>query len=300
MKETINYYYNIYPSKIVEINNGCYFYFNDFKYYFVETSKSIEEIEFLVKVTNSLYKRNIFVDTFIINKNKTFYVALNDKTYVLLRVNSLENDKYSLKDLIYFNNLLILKNNNVVPYDVLWGKKIDVFESEMADLNIDYPLIQESFDYYVGLAENAISYYVDIKETENMNDAKVSLGHKRLNKYVLSGLINNSINFTFDYEIRDTALYIETKFFDGTLDLEEVVETLKKFNRVNLRLLFSRLLYPVYYFDQVKLILEEDVDEKTLMKFISKSRDYEMLLFDVFSMINKKYNIPKVEWLENT
>ena len=169
----------------------------------------------------------------------------------------------------------------------------------MADLNIDYPLIQESFDYYVGLAENAISYYVDIKETENMNDAKVSLGHKRLNKYVLSGLINNSINFTFDYEIRDTALYIETKFFDGTLDLEEVVEMLKKFNRVNLRLLFSRLLYPVYYFDQVKLILEEDVDEKTLMKFISKSRDYEMLLFDVFSMINKKYNIPKVEWLEN-
>ena len=63
--------------------------------------------------------------------------------------------------------------------------------------------------------------------------------------------------------------------------------------------MFSRLLYPVYYFDQVKLILEEDVDEKTLMKFISKSRDYEMLLFDVFSMINKKYNIPKVEWLEN-
>ena len=53
------------------------------------------------------------------------------------------------------------------------------------------------------------------------------------------------------------------------------------------------------FFPSSKLILEEDVDEKTLMKFISKSRDYEMLLFDVFSMINKKYNIPKVEWLEN-
>lgn len=299
MKETINYYYNVYPKKIVEINNGCYFYFNDFKYYFVETSKSIEEIEFLVKVSNLLYKRNIFVDTFIMSKNKTFYVVLNEKIYILLRVNALENDKYSLNNLIYFNNLLLLKNNNVVPYDALWGKKIDMFESEMADLNIDYPIIQESFDYYVGLAENALSYYVDIKETENMNDAKVSLGHKRLNKYVLSGLINNPINFTFDYEIRDTALYIETKFFDGVLDFEEVVDALKKFNRLDLRLLFSRLLYPMYYFDQVKLILEEDVDEKTLMKFISKSRDYEMLLFDVFNVINKKYNIPKVEWLEN-
>lgn len=299
MKETINYYYNVYPKKIVEINNGCYFYFNDFKYYFVETSKSIEEIEFLVKVSNLLYKRNIFVDTFIMSKNKTFYVVLNDKIYILLRVNALENDKYSLNNLIYFNNLLLLKNNNVVPYDVLWGKKIDMFESEMADLNIDYPIIQESFDYYVGLAENALSYYVDIKETENMNDAKVSLGHKRLNKYVLSGLINNPINFTFDYEIRDTALYIETKFFDGVLDFEEVVDALKKFNRLDLRLLFSRLLYPMYYFDQVKLILEEDVDEKTLIKFIRKSRAYEMLLLDVFNVINKKYNIPKVEWLEN-
>lgn len=299
MKETINYYYNVYPKKIVEINNGCYFYFNDFKYYFVETSKSIEEIEFLVKVSNLLYKRNIFVDTFIMSKNKTFYVVLNDKIYILLRVNALENDKYSLNNLIYFNNLLLLKNNNVVPYDVLWGKKIDMFESEMADLNIDYPIIQESFDYYVGLAENALSYYVDIKETENMNDAKVSLGHKRLNKYALSGLINNPINFTFDYEIRDTALYIETKFFDGVLDFEEVVDALKKFNRLDLRLLFSRLLYPMYYFDQVKLILEEDVDEKTLIKFIRKSRAYEMLLLDVFNVINKKYNIPKVEWLEN-
>lgn len=299
MKETINYYYNVYPKKIVEINNGCYFYFNDFKYYFVETSKSIEEIEFLVKVSNLLYKRNIFVDTFIMSKNKTFYVVLNDKKYILLRVNALENDKYSLNNLIYFNNLLLLKNNNVVPYDTLWGKKIDMFESEMADLNIDYPIIQESFDYYVGLAENALSYYVDIKETENMNDAKVSLGHKRLNKYVLSGLINNPINFTFDYEIRDTALYIETKFFDGVLDFEEVVDALKKFNRLDLRLLFSRLLYPMYYFDQVKLILEEDVDEKTLIKFIRKSRAYEMLLLDVFNVINKKYNIPKVEWLEN-
>lgn len=299
MKETINYYYNVYPKKIVEINNGCYFYFNDFKYYFVETSKSIEEIEFLVKVSNLLYKRNIFVDTFIMSKNKTFYVVLNDKIYILLRVNALENDKYSLNNLIYFNNLLLLKNNNVVPYDVLWGKKIDMFESEMADLNIDYPIIQESFDYYVGLAENALSYYVDIKETENMNDAKVSLGHKRLNKYILSGLINNPINFTFDYEIRDTALYIETKFFDGVLDFEEVVDALKKFNRLDLRLLFSRLLYPMYYFDQVKLILEEDVDEKTLIKFIRKSRAYEMLLLDVFNVINKKYNIPKVEWLEN-
>ena len=53
------------------------------------------------------------------------------------------------------------------------------------------------------------------------------------------------------------------------------------------------------FFPSSKLILEEDVDEKTLMKFISKSIDYEMLVFDVFSMINKKYNIPKVEWLEN-
>ena len=297
MKETINYYYNVYPNKIVEINNGCYFHFNDFKYYFIETTKTIEELDFLVKVSNNLYNKNILVDTFIINKNKSFYVSLNNKVYVLLRVNTLENDKYSLKDLIYFNKKLILNTSDLVPWDILWSKKIDIFENEISEFNIDYPLIQESFDYYVGLAENAISYFVDIKETENMNETSISLSHKRLNKEVLSGLINNPINFTFDYEIRDIALYIQSKFFDDVLDFEEVVDTLKILNKVNLRLLYCRLLYPVYYFDQVKLILEEDIDEKTLLKYITKAKEYEILLIDIFNIISKKYNLEKIEWL---
>ena len=41
MKETINYYYNVYPEKVYEINNGCYFYFNTYKYYFILLSSIV-------------------------------------------------------------------------------------------------------------------------------------------------------------------------------------------------------------------------------------------------------------------
>lgn len=298
MKETINYYYNVYPEKVYEINNGCYFYFNTFKYYFVTYGRDESEIDFLVKITNDLYNRNILVDTFIKSKNKTYYVVVGDKKYVLLRVNSVENDIYSLKDIQYFNSLLIVNskislNSN---WSILWKNKVDKFENEISEFNMDYPIIEESFDYYVGLAENAISYF----ENASMSSEIVNtcLCHKRLLKKVYSGFINNPLTFAFDYEVRDVAEYIKVKFFEDYLDFSEVEGTLLRFNRKSLMFLFSRLLYPSYYFDLVKKILEEDLAEEELLKYINKTNEYEDLLLDIYNLINKKYNIPPVEWLK--
>ena len=39
MKETIKFYYNVYIEKIYEIDNGYYFYLNEFKYYFIEFNR---------------------------------------------------------------------------------------------------------------------------------------------------------------------------------------------------------------------------------------------------------------------
>ena len=263
MKETINYYYKVYPDKIYEINSGVYFYFNDFKYYFIEFTRTKEEINLLVKISNDLYNKHVLVNTFILTKDNNYFVELNDKIMILLRVNSIESDTNTLKDLIYFNNLLIIDDSTKTEsWASLWSKKVDIFESEMNNLNNDYLLVQESIDYYIGLTENAISYFnlVDLK------NVKLSLCHKRLNKYLYSGLINNPINFM---------------------------------NRDNSILLFCRLMYPSYYFDEVKKIMEEDYNEKNLKFYIDKVDDFENLLFDIYEIINKKYNIPPISWLEN-
>lgn len=297
MKETINYYYNVYPDEIVEINNGCYFYYGEFKYYFVKV-KNIDELNMLLDISNTLYKKNTFVDTFIFSKDKSIYVSLLEENYVLLRVNSVENDVYSLSDIVYFNSLYVKDNIKEIPYDKIWAKNVDVFESEVSELNNDYMIVQDSFNYYVGLAENAISYYVDVKEKESLNDIRVSVCHKRINKYMYSGLINNPLYFMLDYEVRDIALYIETMFFEGVFNFEEIIDCIKGFNRTMARILICRLLYPVYYFDQLKLVLMGKESENSLLKYIEKCKEYELLLSDLLNYFNKKLNIPKIEWLQ--
>ena len=62
--------------------------------------------------------------------------------------------------------------------------------------------------------------------------------------------------------------------------------------------LFSRLLYPSYYFDLVKKIIEEDEEEVKLLNYINRVNEYEDLLLDIYNVMNKKYNMPPVEWLK--
>ena len=39
----------------------------------------------------------------------------------------------------------------------MWIRKIDYFEYQISQFGKKYPIIRESFNYYVGLAENGIS-----------------------------------------------------------------------------------------------------------------------------------------------
>jgi hypothetical protein len=301
MKETIKYFYNVYPEEIYEISNGCYFFFNDFKFYFVKFSRNIKELDVLVKVSNDLYNKNILVDTFILSKDSSFYVSVDNEIYVMLRVNSVENDVLSLKDVVYFNNLLIGKDNFNISsnWANLWMKKVDDFELEISELNTEFPLIQESFDYYVGLAENAISYFNDTINDEDMSKAKINLNHKRVGSKTLSGYINNPLTFTFDYDVRDVSEYIKSKFFSGILDYDEVEDLIydNNYSKISLRLLMSRLLYPSYYFDALKEIFLYDDSEDKIKVYVNKVNEYEDFLLDVYNMINKKVNIPPIEWL---
>ena len=276
MKEAINYFYNIYPSKLEKIENGVYFYYHDFKYYFIKYERDVKEIEMLVKISNDLYSKNIYVTTFILSNKKTFYVNLNESIFVMLRVNTYEDDILKLKDVVKFNNLLI-SNNLMMNEDwaSLWSRKVDEFETEMTDLNNDYPIIQESSHYYVGLAENAISYF--------------------------RGVINNPLTFTFDYDVRDLSEYIKSKFFASNLDYFEIEDLLSnyEFSSCSLRFLFSRLLYPSYYFDLVEDILNDIYDEKEIVKFISRIEEYEDFLMDIYTILNKRVNIPPIPWIIN-
>lgn len=298
MKETIKFYYNVYVEKLYEINNGCYFYYSDFKYYFISYDNELGKLEELFKISNDLYNRNVLVSTFILTKDNKRYVEKEGKIYVLLRVNSIEEDIISISELIGFNNSIIL-NNNIVSWSSLWSKKVDMFESEISELNTDYPLIQSTFDYYVGLSENAISYVNNTFLEEDKSSFRVNLNHKRINE-CYQGYINNPLTFTFDYSVRDIAEYTKYNFFNNSLNISELESVLfSSFSKGEIRLYYARLMYPTYYFDMVKDIFIYDKSESELNKYIDKIEEYEYFLQDMYYVLKKKFNIPPVEWVVN-
>jgi len=301
MKETIKYFYNIYPDKLYEINNGVFFYYNDFKYYFIKVERDIRDIDFLVKISNDLYKQNILVDTFVKSKDNLFYVKNLEDIYVMLRVNSPEDEIMTVNEVIHFNNSLISNNVRNLSSDwaSLWERKVDLIEKQVGEFNTDYPLLQSSIDYFVGLTENAISYFRDTINEEDVNTSKININHNRINSIIYSGFVNNPLTFTFDYETRDLSEYLKSCFLDKTVDYEEIEKIINKsnFSKCSLRLLYSRLLYPSYYFDLLEKIMLFDYDENILLEVINRTNDYEYFLREMYDIINSKVNIPPVLWL---
>ncbi len=302
MKNLINYFYRIYPDKIYMKNEVCYFYIDEYKFYFVPFERTISDLNILVELTNSLYEKNIKTHTFIKNINSSFYVTYNMKNYILLRVNYDETEEIDLVDIVKFNTATTSDNNNLYKNDwqYRWSIQIDRFEHQITEYNKEFPLLTQSFDYYIGLAENAISY---VKTAEREDDIKLYLSHKRIYVPVNYGMFYNPLNFMFDNKIRDVAEYIKIKFFDKSFDFEELEYYVNKNEFIltvnDIKLLYARLLYPTYYFDSFEQIINGDKSEEEIKEITEMSEEYEYFLFDVFNYLKTKYKLEPIDWIVN-
>jgi hypothetical protein len=161
-------------------------------------------------------------------------------------------------------------------------------------------MLYKTIDYYIGLAENAISYVKQIELESRSNDtlAPITVSHKRVYNYTLFDLYN-PINLVIDYKIRDISEYIKMSFFNG-LDVWKDIESifsLYKFSPYSLRLLYGRLLFPSYYFDIYEEIIEKDLNENKIFDIINKSNEYELFLKEIYYYINEYSPIPSVDWI---
>ena len=300
MKNLIEYYYNIFPDKIYVKNEVYYFFAFDIKYYFVEFNRDINELNLLVELTNKLYFKNIMVDTFVMNKDGNFYINHEGKNYVLLRVNTSENEEIDIYDVIKFNNIEVSNDNklNVGSWVKRWENTVDTFERPVTEFNKEFPDLLSVFDYYVGLAENAISY---IKNSEEENDKTFYLSHRRIKLPLTYGMIYNPISFVFDYKVRDLAEYIKELFFYSNFDEEEIMNIIdnvkKDYSQEDIKLLYGRLLFPTYYFDLFEKVLNKEKEEKELKRIINLSESYECFLKELYLSLKVTNNIEAIDWI---
>lgn len=304
MKESINYYYNLNIAEVEDFPFGYRFKLNNNYFYFVPLKRMESELKDLVDVSRELKMRGMPVHDIILNRFNKVITNISNLNYVLLKPVADIYLEYGISDIIKFNKKLILTENKSKLYRnswaELWSDKIDYFEYQIRELGKDKKIILDSFSYYIGLAENAISYVnnTTLKYKASEGD-RVVLSHRRINYPNYEINFFNPLSFIFDLEVRDIASFIKSAFMAGENALSYLKEALRlnNFSIYSLQLLFARLMYPSYYFDIYERIMNFEADEEELISVIEKSTNYEIFLADAFQEISKYAPIERVEWL---
>ena len=160
MKDTINYYYNLNPNKINKIFNYYYFYINNELYYFVEYNRKYEDRFIIYDFNQEMIRNNILVNEIIDNRNNNVVTINNSIPYILMRIVVNINKSISLSEINYLASKNIHYDDKLMRGN--WGylsmNKIDYLEYFTDHNYKKYPLVVDSFNYFVGMAENAISY----------------------------------------------------------------------------------------------------------------------------------------------
>lgn len=306
MKETLEYYYGLDIESIEELDGKYHFKIENQDYFFVFYNRGIEELEDIINVSNEMVKKGINVHKILINRNNSFLTKVGEYNYILFAVSNL-NEEYDIFDMVKISEKLVLNNNKSNLYrnnwGTLWSEKIDYFEYQVRELSIEKDVVKNSFSYYVGMAENAISYVNNTNMKYGGDAYRIVLSHRRVfyPNYKLNYL--NPLSFVFDLEVRDIAEYLKAMFFkkDISFCLDELSSYLKirHLSLYEYQMLYARLLYPTYYFDVYESVMNKNGDEEQLVNIIKKCDSYEEFLKKAYLEISKYAKIDKIEWIIN-
>lgn len=306
MKETLEYYYGLDIENIEELDGKYHIKQENQDYFFVFYNRGIEELEDIINVSNEMVKKGINVHKILINRNNSFLTKVGEYNYILFAVSNL-NEEYDIFDMVKISEKLVLNNNKSNLYrnnwGTLWSEKIDYFEYQVRELSIEKDVVKNSFSYYVGMAENAISYVNNTNMKYGGDAYRIVLSHRRVfyPNYKLNYL--NPLSFVFDLEVRDIAEYLKAMFFkkDISFCLDELSSYLKirHLSLYEYQMLYARLLYPTYYFDVYESVMNKNGDEEQLVNIIKKCDSYEEFLKKAYLEISKYAKIDKIEWIIN-
>lgn len=305
MKNTINFYYNIFLDEFVKKDNCYYFYYGGDEYYFVPLNRPTDDILSIYKLNLEMKKRKCLVHELILNKDKSIITVVSGISYVLIRLCKYKNDKVFLNDINYIQNMTVniecdksLIRNDWIK---LWSEKIDYYEYQISQVGKKYPLLCDSLSYFIGMGENAISYLVNNLDSKiNVN---LVVSHKRI--YQERGSLNfyNPLNFVVDSRVRDVAEFIKETFYNKTLKLCDLKAyfNIANLNKNEYILLFGRLLFPTYYFDIYDDIINNDKSEELVINIIDRTDEYESMLNTIYKFIlyEKKVQLEPIEWLQD-
>lgn len=296
MNNFVDYFYNMRVEKVLFHNKHYSFMYNENLYRIYSIDNNIN-INTIVNINKRLLGHTL-VSQIIANKDNNYVSFYNNQNYIVIRIYANINKKITLEEINFLANSLYTEKFKI-NWGMLWSKKIDYLEELINENGKKYPIIVNSFNYFVGMAENAISYYNNIKIADNY---RYVISHKKIRFNDTIEVLYNPLNIIFDYRARDIAEYIKNAFF---INNSNIYNELNEYINVNglsitdVKLVVARIMYPSFYFEMYEDILIDNNDEKIIAPIVDRLPEYEKYLANIINYFSNYYDIPTIPWLNN-
>lgn len=293
IKSLIEYYYNIKVNNLYKKRRQYRFYYLNYEYLFLPLNRyDVEIIE-----VNHLINGNSAYDQIILNIENSIITHVQNYSYILIKKTS---KKVDIEDIIKKPSYLlatkkIYKNIDRSNWLFLWSEKIDYIEYQLMHLDKEYPLLRNSMNYFIGMAENAISYVYNTYHSLQPRHDSIVISHKRIKDIEF----NNPLNLIIDYRGRDIAEYLKYIFFNNDYDYIKIKNLLGQLNldQFSCQLIYGRLLFPTYYFDKYDEIISNNLAEEEILSILKRIEEYEDYIINIYMIINQFFKIDRVDWL---
>jgi len=300
MKNAINYYYNLVTYDIRHHGKKYRFKVDNDEYLLMLCEYNLEELEEIYKLDVFLLQMNVYVHQIILNKDNQIITYINNEPYILMRILVKDTRKINISDVLLFQNLTMyeyFKNLRKNNWREFWITKIDYFEYQISELGINFPILRDNFNYFIGITETAISLLYNFSYNSNL-----IIAHRRVTVNSTLQDLYNPLNLIIDSRIRDICEYFKSLFFYDTLDLIDIQNyfNITNLTQQELYLFYVRMLFPSFYFDIYEKIINGSNDDKELLKIIDKIDTYQVLLRNLYWLLKRYANLPDIEWIIKT
>ena len=294
MDNIIKYFYNINVDKIIPSKNYYTIISPPSIYHLIITDISEKEITNIIPLTTG---SNLF-HKIIPNIQGKYISVYNNIPYMLMKIHINTEKKVSLLEISNINSIPIGGNNTAPSWSNLWSAKIDYLEMQINQIGKKHPLLVDTLNFFIGLTENAISYY---NHNVDKNNIPLSLTHKKIPINSTIEVLYNPFNLKVDHKSRDLAEYIKVSFYNSNKNIINELSTYFQTNlytKNDMNILFSRILYPSIYFDIYDSIILNELPEDNINKIIATIPDYTAYLDNIYNYLNKYYPLEPIPWLK--
>ncbi len=296
MKEIISEYYNLKIEKIYSKDDEMYFFINDYKINIKKVLISESEIANIVEISNKLYKNKYKINTIIVNKKGEYITKIKNEKIALMRENTIV-EKVSLATIL---NIYKIETNGTLTQQKSdtrnYSKIVDDIEQKIITYNKEHQNIQNSMDYFIGLAENSIqllNFYNKNKETKK--NVGIIINNDNI-RTAFEKEFYNPLNIQIGEKELAIANYLKWKIYTSYVDFDELEELSKE--NINYTLLLIHLLFPNFYFNDVKMIMSNKIDEKSINIYISKNNNYiSFIKYYIKKYIDRIDGFNKKNWI---